>query len=199
MVTMSQGAEIAAAGEFAGGDDGDRRLGLLQHLGREAVRQVVLADDDLDVDAEIVSRPRTSMTRPAVAPSPLGELENLDVDDHAVEVLGRCGIGWRRRRCGRGRGLAGDFQPVGDLDPLLDAVVVGDDEVAVAAGAELADHGGVGALEDADDFAVGAAVAAGVRDADHDAVAVHGRVGDAGRDEEIAAEAWRGDSGMTKP
>ena len=170
-----EGAEVAAGGDFVGGDDGAHRLGLLEHLGGEAVRQVVLADDDFDVDAEVASRPRISMTRPVVVPSPLGEVDDLDVDDHAVEVVGVAVFGGGGADAVVGGRLAGEFEPVGDLDPLLDAGLAGDDVVGVAAGAELADDGGVGALEDLDDFAFGAAIAAGVGDAGQHAVAVHGR------------------------
>ena len=49
-----QAAEVAALVHFAGGND---RLGILrfgQHRGRKAMRQVMLADHDLDVRAEIV-------------------------------------------------------------------------------------------------------------------------------------------------
>ena len=53
-------AEVAAAFEFLRGDHDGDGLGLLDHLGREAMRQVVLADDDFDVDSEIVGIARES-------------------------------------------------------------------------------------------------------------------------------------------
>ena len=55
MVTMAHVAEIAAALRVpAAAITSGIGLRLLDDLGRELVRQVVLADDDLDVDAEIV-------------------------------------------------------------------------------------------------------------------------------------------------
>jgi hypothetical protein len=53
----------------------------------------------------------------------------------------------------------------------------------------------VGALEDFDDFAIGAAIGFDAGDADHDAVAVHGLFGGFGRDEDIAYDAFDGVSG----
>ncbi len=52
------------------------------------MRQVVLADDDFDIDAEIVGMPRISMTRPTGCSPSLAEFEDFDVDDHAVEIFG---------------------------------------------------------------------------------------------------------------
>ena len=59
-----QSAKIAPAFQIRRRDDGGHRLRLFHHLGRKTVRQMVLADDDLDIDAEIARRPRTSITRP---------------------------------------------------------------------------------------------------------------------------------------
>ncbi len=70
MVTMCMLAEIAAARQFRCGDRAGDALGLLHHLGRKLVRQVVLADDDLDIHAEIV-----------------GMAQNLDHAPHRVRAL----------------------------------------------------------------------------------------------------------------
>jgi hypothetical protein len=69
------------------------------------------------------------------------------------------------------------FHALGDLDPLLDAVVVRAPRTAAAADAEFADHRGVGALQHLDDLAIGAAAGLDARDAHHHAVAVHGLFG----------------------
>src|SRR5581483_10024103 len=49
-----QVAEVAAAAQFRRGNHVLELFGFFQHLGREAVRQVILADDDLHVHAEVV-------------------------------------------------------------------------------------------------------------------------------------------------
>ena len=67
--------------------------------------------------------------------------------------------------------------PVRNLDPLPDAVVVRDHEVAVAANAELAHNRRMRALEHAQDLAVRAAVRFDAADARHHAIAVHGAPG----------------------
>ena len=129
-----QCAEIAAAGESRRrGWRRRERAACSSDLGREAVGQVVLADDDFDVDAEVV-----------------GAAEDLDdaADGASSRPWGTRGSR-RPRSCRRGpageetaagaapmrsgRGRRGNFQPVGDVDPAADAVVVRDDEVAVAA------------------------------------------------------------------
>ena len=87
-------------------------------------------------------------------------------------------------RAGRRR-----LQPGRNLDPLLYAFVVGRHEVAVGAHAELADAGWVRACQDSNDLALGPAVGAGASDAYQNAVAVHGVVGGAGGNEDVAAQA----------
>jgi hypothetical protein len=69
---------------------------------------------------------------------------------------------------------AGISIAVGDVDPLLETVVVGLDPVAAAADAELADDGLVRAAENFEDLAFGFAVGADKGDVGEDAVAVHG-------------------------
>ena len=67
-------------------NDGIELLRLLQHLDREAVRQVELADDDLDIDAEIVfvaenlDHPAAGILRRR---RPVGDLH---FHDHAFQV-----------------------------------------------------------------------------------------------------------------
>ena len=111
------------------------------------MRQVVLADDDLDVHAEIVGVAEDLDHAAHGGCAALAELEQLDVDDHAVQVRRRsrpwAGSTPMRSTAARRRR---NLHAVGDLDPLLDAVVVRDHVAAAAADAELADHGGVRAL-----------------------------------------------------
>ena len=49
-----QRAKVAAVAQLAGGNDRLECLRFLQDLDREAMRQVEFADDDLDIDAEVV-------------------------------------------------------------------------------------------------------------------------------------------------
>ncbi len=49
-----QAAVVLPVAQLAGRDDRLKLLRFLQHLDRKAMRQMVLADDDLDIDAEIV-------------------------------------------------------------------------------------------------------------------------------------------------
>ena len=165
---------------------------LLHHLGREAVRQVVLADDDLDVDAEIVRVAEHLDNAAHGVLAPLGVLHQFHVDDHAVEVLGRGDFDRLGADAVDLPQVAGDLHALGNLDPVLNALVVRHDGRAAPRDAELADDGGMRALEDAQDFAVGAAVGLDARDAHHDAVAVHGLAGGIGGDEDIAGNAFNG-------
>src|SRR3954454_10714486 len=60
---------------------------LPQDVVRELVRDMKLADDDFDVDAEIVGGPEHLDHLADGVFAVFGELENLDVDDHPVEVF----------------------------------------------------------------------------------------------------------------
>jgi len=44
----------------------------IQNFGGERMREMMLADDDLGINAEIAGRPRISMTRPVAAVPPCG-------------------------------------------------------------------------------------------------------------------------------
>ena len=57
-----------------------------------------------------------------------------------------------------GGGFGRELHAFGNLDPLLDAFVMRHHVTAAAADMKFADHGGMGALQDLDDFAIGAAV-----------------------------------------
>src|SRR5947209_5462547 len=63
-----------------------------------------------------------------------------------------------------------------------------DDVHAAPADVELADHGGVRALEDLDDLAIGASARLDARDADDDAVAMHRLLRGVRRDEDVALD-----------
>ena len=137
------------------------------------------ADQDFDVDAEIVRTPQdldNASHRPLVRAA---EVHNLRCDDHAVQILD--GFHIQRASAHPMHGFALGWQghlteslAVGNLDPLPDAVVVRDHEVAVAANAELAHHRRVRALEHAQNLAMRAAIRFDAADPSHHAIAVHG-------------------------
>ena len=182
-------AEIAAAGEFRLADGLRHAFGLLHHFGRKAVREVVFADDDFDVDAEIVGVAQDLDHAAHRTGALFRVLQQLHVHDHAVQLFD--GSGLERTDADAVDGGAGgrELQAFGDLDPLPDAVVLRHHVGSMAADAELADHGGVGAFEHLDDLAIGAPAGLDARDAHHHAVAVHGLGGGVGRDEDVAGDA----------
>ena len=130
--------------------------------------------------------PRISITRPTgTSPrsgySSSSTLTTMPSSSATVETFGR------RDADAVDRGAGGrELHALGDLDPLLDALVVRHHVLAAPADVEFADHGGVGALEHLDDLAIGAAVGLDARDAHHHAVAVHGLFGRFGRNEDVA-------------
>ena len=82
------------------------------------------------------------------------------------------GLGPMRSICSAGAGMA---RSSGISIQSLQALVVRDHENSRwRAHLEFADHGGMRALENLDDLAIGAAAGLDARDAHHDAVAVHG-------------------------
>ena len=65
------------------------------HLGRKLVRQMMLADDDLDIDAEIVRAAEDLDHAADGAAALLRKFEQLDIDDHAVQLFDRFDLGRR--------------------------------------------------------------------------------------------------------
>src|ERR1035438_3647748 len=57
-MNFEYGAEILPPFQFRSGDRIRNSLRLLHHFGRKLVGQVMLADDDLDIDAEVVRMPK---------------------------------------------------------------------------------------------------------------------------------------------
>ena len=148
---------------------------LLHDFWRKLMRQVVLADDDLDIDAEIVGvaqnldhatyRPRS----PSSGNSSTSTLTIMPSRSSTDSTF--CG---RDADAVHGRGRRRNLHAFGNLDPLVDALVVRHDVLAAAPDAELAHHGGMRALQHLDDLAIGAAAGLDAGDAHHHAVAVHG-------------------------
>ncbi len=185
--------------QFGGGDDGLEPLRFLQHLDGKAMRQVVLADDDLDIDAEVVFIAENFDHSPARILGSGGPVGDLDVDYQAFEVsplaaagfvaqdaialggalgacLGFCVLAaafcWSFRFSG---GFScGHLHSARDDDVLSDLLVHGGDEVVSRAVMKDADHGGIAAGEHAQDAALGAAIVAAATQLDQHLVAVHG-------------------------
>ena len=96
------------------------------------MRQVVFADDDFHVDAEIVGMAQDFDHAPNRPRALFGILDQLDVYHHAVQLFDGCSL-WRRHADAvHGRPNRRKFQALGDLDPLLNTVVLRDHEVAAA-------------------------------------------------------------------
>ncbi len=80
-------AEVPAMVQFARRDDRLKRLGLRENVGREAMRNMELVDDDLDVDTEIVF---VTEDLDHAAPWILrggGPFRDLDIDDYTFEIV----------------------------------------------------------------------------------------------------------------
>jgi adenosine/AMP kinase len=84
----------------------------------------------------------------------------------------------------------GHFHTIRDLDPLLDAVVGGHNEVAALADSELTDDRDVRSPQNAHDFAFRPALVTNSRDVNQHAVAVHSLCGFARRKKDIALDAF---------
>ena len=138
---------------------------------------MMLADDDLDVDAEIVGRAQDFDHAPHRALAIFGIFQQLDVDDHAVELRGLGDFERLRADAVDLRGRRGNRQILRNLDPVAQPLVVRHHEKSAAPHAELTHHRRMRAPEDLDDLAVSAPAGLDARDARHYAIAVHGAAG----------------------
>ena len=101
------------------------------------MRDVMLADYDLDVDTEVVGMAEYFDDTADCVFALFREFQDLDVDDHAVEVAGGRD---RNRRHADPVAIAGfgrDLHAFGNVDPLANAVVMRDDVRSTLAGAEI--------------------------------------------------------------
>src|SRR5260370_42016279 len=91
---------------------------MLNSVRRKAMRQVMLADHDLDVHAEIVRAAEDFNYAAYSGFVVLGEFEQLDVDDQAFHIAGVCdddgldahAVNWRA--AGRACHALGNFDPL---------------------------------------------------------------------------------------
>src|SRR5882757_6419889 len=146
---------------------------------------MVLADHDFDIDAEVVGVAENFYDAAAGILRWAGPVSDFYVYDHAFQVVpfGAPGGLFAEDAVGRGIGfffIRGCFWRVGwilvalgDDDFLRDFFVHGSDGVVPAAIMERADDGGVGAVDGAENAALGAAVGAHAADLNENAVAMH--------------------------
>jgi len=137
------------------------------------MRQMVLADHDFHVYAEVVGVAEnfndTANTLIAVG----GELEDLHVDDHAVKIFDGFYFARIRADAINCRLMRRDLHAFGDFNPLLNTLIGGDDIVTAFLDAELTDDSDVGAAENANDFTFRPALASATGDVNERAVAMH--------------------------
>ena len=121
---------------------------------------MVLANDNFDVDTKVAGVAEHFDYTPDGGLVAFRKLEDLDVDDHPVQFFYRLYLADRSANAIDRRLMAGDFHPFGDFDPLLDALVRRNNEIALALDAKFADNRCVRSPENADDFALGPAIVA---------------------------------------
>src|SRR5579872_1996242 len=183
-----QSAEVATAAEFRAWDRRGHLLRFFERGRGKMMREMEFADDDFDVDAEVVFAAEDFDDASAGRLSGRGPVGDLYVDDcafevgpvivagdfvaeHAVDGLFLPLRPLRSLRfklfCGRDQRARRGFRTLHsfrDHDFLGDLRVDGFDIVAAAAVVEDADNGGMGAVYRADDAALGPAVRTNVCD-----------------------------------
>lgn len=161
------------------------------------VWQVMLADDDFDIDAEVARLTEdlddtadgllraSRMTAGSV-------FQQLDIDDQSVQF--GC-VGDRQRLGANAVDLSGgqrNRHVFGDFNPFAQALVLGDHEMAALRDAKLTDNRRMGALQNLKNFAVGFPVAFDAGDPDDGAISVHRAAGAIDWQIDIAGEAFHG-------
>jgi hypothetical protein len=167
------------------------------------VWQVVLADDDFSVNAEIAGAAENFDDAADRRGAFAGVTDEFGIDDSAIEfrnvrearALARAFFFAGKKLFAKG---GREFFTGGEFDFVLDAGIVGDDDAAARGVTEETDDGGMRAGDDAEDAAFGAAGSGGAAQAGNfgdDVVTVHGVFDEVARDEEIAVEIRNGDIG----
>ena len=133
-------AKIPAAGELSLWDRPRKRARLFEHVIGKLVRDVVRADQNLDVDTKIVG-PAQNLNDAADGTLPVVAIvEDLGGDDHAVQILHRFRIASPRPDAMGGNVRLGPLVSFWNQNPLADAVVVRNHEVPLLADVKLPDH-----------------------------------------------------------
>lgn len=165
--------------------------------------KMVLANDDLGIDAEIAGTAEDFNHATNGSGTAPGIVEEFHVDDGAIE-LGNVreaaialGLFLRSGKKlfpkGGGKLVAGE-----EFDIVLDARVVGDDDRAAGDVAKLANHGGMRSTDDADNAALGAACARLSTEAGDfcdDVITMHGVFNLVAGDEDVAVDVGESDLG----
>src|SRR3981081_1696404 len=98
------------------------------------MRDVMLSNDDLDVDAEVVWMAQHFNHASNGMLAIFWKFEDLDVDDHAIQIARPVDGNGRDSDSVASAALGRDLHACGNIDPLADAVVMRDH-----VGAALAD------------------------------------------------------------
>src|SRR5262249_25075077 len=154
---------VAALGDGGCGDEVRYRLRLVQYIGRKTVRQVVLANDDFDVNAEIIFIAENLNHASARILGGSGPIGNLHIHYDSIQIpqlapprlfaedamlFAAAFFGSATRR---------DFHAARNNDVLMDLLVHGHHIVVAAVVTESPDHCGVLAPNDANDAPFGTA------------------------------------------
>jgi len=176
-------------------------FGFVSNFGGESVRQVMLADDDFGVHAEIAGAAQDFNDAADGGGAFAAVADELGVDDGAVEL----------RNVGEADTLTGAILFAGDelfaegdrkffaggqFDIVLDAGIVGNDDTTAGGVAEEADDGRMRAGDDAEDAAFGAAGSGDATEAGNfgdDVIAMHGVFDKIAGDEKVTVEIGDGD------
>src|SRR5262249_4685843 len=156
----------------------------------EAVRQMMFADDDFDVHAEIVGVAEDLDHASGGRLAAVAIVEQLDVHHHAIELLDAACSAPSNADAVHSRTGRRNFHTLGDVDPLLDALVLRLHVAAAPADVELADDGGMGTPQHLDHVPVGASIGFDACDTDHHAIAMHRLLRFLGRQENVTLDAF---------
>src|SRR5439155_5249919 len=199
-----QVAEIFAASTLRFADGLCATLGFIKNFCGEDVREMMLANDDLGVDAEIAGTAENFDDAAGRRCASVRITEQLHVDDGAVEFIEARDA--PRADTGFIGATEAEFFPetrseliaARDFNFVLDANVVRQDDVTLAAVTKQADDGRMSTVENSQDASFGAL---GARDASQalnlceDMIAVHGVLNGVAGDEDIAVELGHGGIG----
>src|SRR6185369_6744159 len=161
--------------------------------------QLVLADDDLGVDADFAGASENFDDASAGGQAALRKAQQLNVDNGAIELVKmRDAAAAQAALVGAAEadflGKPGsEFLARGNFDVVLHAGVVGNDEVGPGTRrvVEQTHYGGLRAVEHAKDAALGARAAGTRQDLHGDVITVHGVFDCVAGDEDIAVELRR--------
>ena len=191
-----QRTKILAPGKVGFRDPLGRSVRLGHHFIGERMRNLVLADDDLDVDADVPGPPENFDHFPGGREASLGIARDLHVHHGAVELgqphPSNCrGIATRSSakvlaQCGR------ELFARWNSDFLVQTNVVGQHHVAVRAVAKQSNDCRMLPLGNLHDSPFGTAVRPAAQDSSKHAVAVHGVADIVLADEEVAVDARNG-------